>query len=200
MQSPPVDELLAFTLQRSDNHLADTMLLAAGHAATGDGSWAAAGRTAHAVLDGLGVDPAPLRVTDGSGLSRLDRVTAGQLADLDVAMTNGPHADAWNASLAVAGETGTLKYRLRGTAGAGRLLGKTGTLDDVKALVGHVLPGEAGGRPLHMAVVANGAPAGGQWAVTVLMDRLALVLADHLDGCRTTWDAEGAPSRTCGAG
>ena len=200
VQSPTVAELLAFTLQRSDNHLADTMLLAAGHAATGDGSWAAASRTAHAVLDGLGLDPAALRVTDGSGLSRLDRVTAGLLADLDVAMINGPHADAWNASLAVAGETGTLRHRLRGTAGAGRLFGKTGTLDDVKALVGHVVPGDAGGSTLHMAVVANGAPAGGQWAVTVLMDRLALVLADHQDGCTTSWDEEGTPTRTCGAG
>lgn len=195
--SPPVAELLAFTLQRSDNHLADTLLLAAAHAATGEGSWAAADRTATAVLDGLGIDPAGLRVADGSGLSRLDRLTAAQLADLDVAMMAGPHADAWQASLAVAGQTGTLRARLRGTPGDGRFVGKTGTLDDVKAVVGHVRPGETGER-LHVAVVSNGAPAGGQWAVTVLMDRLALLLADAQDGCTTTYDDEGVPTRTCG--
>ena len=200
VESPPVSELLAFTLQRSDNHLADTLLLAAGHAATGDGAWAAAQRTAERVLHGLGVDPTGLRVTDGSGLSRLDRLTAAQLADLDAAMTAGPHATAWEDSMAVAGERGTLRYRLQGTAAAGRFLGKTGTLDDVKAVVGHVRPTRSGQGPLHVAVVSNGAPAGGQWAVTVLMDRLALVLADHLDGCRTTWDADGAPTRTCGDG
>lgn len=200
VESPPVSELLPFTLQRSDNHLADTLLLAAGHAATGDGSWAAAQRTAQSVLDGLGVDPAGLRVADGSGLSRLDRLTAAQLADLDAAMIAGPHAATWDDSMAVAGESGTLRYRLQGTAAAGRFVGKTGTLDDVKAVVGHVRPTRGGQDPLHVAVVSNGAPAGGQWAVTVLMDRLALVLADHLDGCRTTWDAEGAPTRACGDG
>jgi D-alanyl-D-alanine carboxypeptidase/D-alanyl-D-alanine-endopeptidase (penicillin-binding protein 4) len=200
VESPPVSELLTFTLQRSDNHLADTLVLGAADAATGDGSWAAANRTGAAVLDGLGIDPTGLRVADGSGLSRLDRVTAGQLADLDTAMMASSHAATWEPSLAVAGETGTLKRRLLGTPGAGRFVGKTGTLDDVKAVVGHVRPGEAGGSRLHMAVVANGAPAGGQWAVTVLMDRLALVLADHQDGCRTRWDEEGQPTRTCTGG
>lgn len=200
VQSPPVSELLAFTLQRSDNHLADTLLLGAAHAATGDGSWAAADRTAAAVLAGLGIDPTGLRVADGSGLSRLDRVTAGQLADLDVAMMAGPHATAWRDSLAVAGQTGTLRARLRGTPADGRFVGKTGTLDDVKAVVAHVRPGDAGGRPLHLAVLANGTPVGGQWAVTVLMDRLGLELVDHLDGCTTTHVDGGTPTRTCPAG
>ncbi len=38
--------------------------------------------------------------------------------------------------MAVAGREGTLRRRLRGTLGEGRFLGKTGTLDDVKAVAG----------------------------------------------------------------
>lgn len=199
VESPPVSELLAFTMQRSDNHLADTLLLAASHAATGDGSWAAANRTAVAVFDALGVPSAGLQVADGSGLSRLDRVAAGQLADLDVAMMAGPHAGVWDDSMAVAGQTGTLRRRLVGTPADGRFVGKTGTLDDVKAVVGHVRPAGGDAQRLHVAVVANGVPNGGQWAVTVLMDRLALELADHQDGCVTTYPGDATEEATEGA-
>lgn len=197
LRSPPVAELLEFTMQRSDNHLADTLLRAAAHAATGDGSWAAAARTADWVLAELGVPSGGLRVADGSGLSRLDRVSAAQLADVDAAMMAGPHAAAWEASLAVAGESGTLRNRLVGSAGQGRFLGKTGTLDDVKAVVGHVRPADADQGLLHVAVIANGVPSGGGWAVTVLMDRLQLELVDALDGCITAYDEQGTPTRTC---
>lgn len=195
VDSPRVAELLRFTMQRSDNHLADSMLRAAAFAATGSGSWAAADRTAAAVFERLGIDPAGMRVADGSGLSRLDRISAGQLADLDTAMMNGEHAGVWQDSLAVAATSGTLQRRLVGTPGAGRFFGKTGTLDDVKAVVGHAVSEDAD-RRLHVAVVGNGVPAGGQWAMSVLMDRLQLALVDHLDGCVTTWDGDDA-DRTC---
>lgn len=198
VQSPPVADLLRFAMRRSDNHLADSMLRAAAAAATGSGSWMAADRTAAAVLGQLGLDPQGLRVADGSGLSRLDRVSAAQLADLDAAMMNSEYADVWHDSLAVAATSGTLSRRLVGTAGAGRFFGKTGTLDDVKAVVGHVLPEEPGASErLHVAVIANGVPSGGQWAVTVLMDRLELALVDHLDGCTTTWTGDGTAKRKC---
>lgn len=198
IQSPPVRDLLRFTMQRSDNHLADTLLREAAHVATGDGSWAGAHRTAVAVLEALGVDTTGMRVADGSGLSRLDRLSAAQLADLDVAMMAGQYADVWQESQAVTGREGTLRNRLRGTAGEGRFWGKTGTLDDAKAVVGHAIPG-TGSRPrLHMAVITNGVPFGGNSATTVLMDRIQMAMIDHLDGCSTIW-TDFVPDRTCAA-
>ena len=47
-------------------------------------------------------------------------------------------------------------------------------------------------------MIANGVPAGGQWAVTVLMDTLQLALVDHLDGCHQEAGADG-PVRVCPA-
>lgn len=197
VSSPPVSELLRFTMERSDNHLADTLVRAAAHGASGRGSWAAADEVAGDVLDALGVDRAGLRVADGSGLSRLDRVSAAQLADLDVAMMHGDAADVWQDSLARAGHEGTLRNRLVGTAGQGRVYGKSGTLDDVKAVVSHVVGSESPEPRYHVAVVGNGQPFGGRSAVTVLMDRLQLVLVDQLDGCRTTFASSEPPERTC---
>lgn len=199
VSSPTVAELLTWTIRRSDNPLADTLVRVAALGATGDGSWAAADRGAAEALRAVGVDPTGLHVADGSGLSRLDRVTAGLLADLDTAMAHTTVADVWQESLAIAGEEGTLRGRLVGTAGQGRFLGKTGTLDDVKAVVGRVLPTDPAvdARRLHVSVVANGMPTGGSWAVTVLMDQLALLLVDHLDGCTSVTDDAGTVTRTC---
>jgi D-alanyl-D-alanine carboxypeptidase/D-alanyl-D-alanine-endopeptidase (penicillin-binding protein 4) len=49
--------------------------------------------------------------------------------------------DAWVSSLAVAGRTGTVAHRMRGTAARGRCHVKTGTLNGVSALSGYCFQG-----------------------------------------------------------
>jgi D-alanyl-D-alanine carboxypeptidase/D-alanyl-D-alanine-endopeptidase (penicillin-binding protein 4) len=49
--------------------------------------------------------------------------------------------DAWVNSLAVAGRSGTLAHRMRGTAARGRCHAKTGTLNGVSALSGYCFQG-----------------------------------------------------------
>ena len=49
--------------------------------------------------------------------------------------------DSWVDSLAVAGRSGTVADRMRGTAAAGRCHLKTGTLDGVSALSGYCFRG-----------------------------------------------------------
>ncbi len=65
--SPPVADLLTFTVQRSDNHLADTMARAAAAARVGSGSWSGVGRADVETLRALGIDALGLRAEDGSG-------------------------------------------------------------------------------------------------------------------------------------
>ena len=83
----------------------------------------------------LGVHP---RIADGSGLSRANRTTPRQVVRLLERMHGQEVAGAFEASLAVAGRTGTIRRRMRGTAAAGRCRVKTGTLIDVSALAGSV--------------------------------------------------------------
>ncbi|MFL6253075.1 MAG: D-alanyl-D-alanine carboxypeptidase, partial [Actinomycetes bacterium] len=49
--------------------------------------------------------------------------------------------DAWENSLAVAGRSGTLAHRMRGTAARDRCHAKTGTLNGVSALSGYCFQG-----------------------------------------------------------
>lgn len=77
-------------------------------------------------------------VSDGSGLSEFDRVTARAM----VAALHYAHESPWSAafqsSLPVDGESGTLKNRSKGTPARGNLQAKTGTTNTVAALGGFV--------------------------------------------------------------
>ena len=196
VQSPPMDELLRFTVERSDNQLADGMFQAIGRVRTGEGSWIRGDRALRQVLDRFQIDHDGAVFADGSGLSRDDRLSPRLLVDLDRTMTDGPAAETWVSLMAVMGETGTLRQRLRGTVAQGRFRGKTGTLRDVTALSGAVI-GDDGTR-YHLAVLANEADGPGRWVARELMDELALQLSAEVEGCevavsRTEPSQDGGP-------
>lgn len=208
--SPPLQELLRFTVQRSDNHLADTLFRLAGRVRTGEGTWSGGARALEQTLVRFGVDPTGAVFADGSGLSREDRLTARQLVDLDRALTGDPRfSAAWRDLQAVTGESGTLRRRLVDTTASGRFLGKTGTLRDVTALSGQVVATDAEGLAApryHLATLATADRVADRAVARALTDELVLALVADLDGCelRTPPDGDGplgrAPSSVaCGA-
>ena len=89
-------------------------------------------------LSSLGVDPKGYRMRDGSGLSRNNLATPRTLVRTLRAMHTARGKDIFLASLPVAGETGTLKNRLRYTTAQGTVRAKTGTLRGVRALSGYI--------------------------------------------------------------
>jgi serine-type D-Ala-D-Ala carboxypeptidase/endopeptidase (penicillin-binding protein 4) len=181
VESPPLEEILRFAVQRSDNHLTDHLFHQIGRARTGEGSWERGERALRQVLDRFEVDHSVARFADGSGLSRDDRVTARLLVDLDRAMTDSRFGSTWGTLMAVTGESGTLRQRLRGTPASGRFLGKTGTLRDVTSLAGMVVGDD--GQRFHLAVIANEATGADRWTARALMDELILTLVAEVQSC-----------------
>ena len=188
VDSPSMRELLTFTLQRSDNHLADAIFVATGRARTGVGSFASGQRALRQVLDRYDIAHDDAAFADGSGLSRDDRSSARLLVAVDRALRSSRHATVWRDAMAAMGESGTLSRRLRGTIAEGRFTGKTGTLRDVTGLVGSVEA--AGGRSYHLAVLAND-PGQGRWHAQRFADELAVLLTADLDGCDVRLGDEG---------
>jgi D-alanyl-D-alanine carboxypeptidase/D-alanyl-D-alanine-endopeptidase (penicillin-binding protein 4) len=132
VSSPPMSTLIKLTNTPSDNFFAEMLLKALGARFGGAGTTAAGAAVVRAQLAStFGVDP---QLDDGSGLSRADRTTPRQVVSVLTDLVNNP--DFVN-SLAVSGETGTLKDEMRGTIAQGRCQAKTGTLSDAANLAGY---------------------------------------------------------------
>jgi D-alanyl-D-alanine carboxypeptidase/D-alanyl-D-alanine-endopeptidase (penicillin-binding protein 4) len=86
-----------------------------------------------------GVKAPELVMENGSGLSRLERISAASLAALLQAAWRSAVMPDFIASLPVVATDGTMKKRLRGEAIAGQAHIKTGLLNDARAMAGYVL-------------------------------------------------------------
>jgi D-alanyl-D-alanine carboxypeptidase/D-alanyl-D-alanine-endopeptidase (penicillin-binding protein 4) len=151
VQSPTIAELTALMLPPSDNFFAETLLKDLGARFAGAGSTSSGAAVVSQTLAGLlGIRP---RVIDGSGLSPANRTSPYDVVNLLVRLAPSPIGPLLRESLAVAGRTGTLRKRMRGTGAAGRCRGKTGTLSGVSNLVGYCQ--SAGGHLLAFAIFTD---------------------------------------------
>lgn len=115
-----------------------------------------------------------VRASDGSGLSRRNRVSPEHVGRLLVAMAErGAGARAFRNSLPVAGREGTVADRMRGTAAEGSCATKTGTLSDVSALSGYC---QAGNHTIAFSLLMNSANVD---AARRAQDRIAAAIARY---------------------
>jgi serine-type D-Ala-D-Ala carboxypeptidase/endopeptidase (penicillin-binding protein 4) len=136
--------VLERTNQDSQNMFAEAVLKRMGRQVTGrpGGFDNGAASVRIAMQKILGPRVSVLKVADGSGMSRDNRVTARFLVELLVAMREHPDqdvAEAFLGSLAVGGESGTLKRRFREFDRNTEVLAKSGYLRGVSALSGYIV-------------------------------------------------------------
>lgn len=153
----------------SDNFTAEMLLKQLGAVAVGLGTTAGGARAVLAEMRAAGIPTAGVRIADGSGLSRLDRLTAEALVGiLRAALASPEIRDVFVRSLAVSARSGTLSNRLWPLQGVVR--GKTGTTNLSCSLSGLVRGTVA------FAVLQNGNPVA-SWAARAAQDRFVTVLA-----------------------
>jgi D-alanyl-D-alanine carboxypeptidase/D-alanyl-D-alanine-endopeptidase (penicillin-binding protein 4) len=168
--SAPLWKILRYMDSWSDNFTAELVLKQLG-ATQGHGTSPGGAAVVRKVLTEEGIPTANVRIVDGSGLSSKDRLTVGALLGiLQNAWTDTSIKKPFQAALAVAGKTGTLRNRLLGFSTKGRVLAKTGTTDDSSALSGYVKGRYA------FAIVHNGFPLA-SWYAKQAEDRFVQVLA-----------------------
>jgi serine-type D-Ala-D-Ala carboxypeptidase/endopeptidase (penicillin-binding protein 4) len=149
--SPTMADIVRATDVPSNNFLAEMLLKDVGSEFGESGSTAAG----ISVVRGFAAkEGARFNGENGSGLTRRNKASPASVVKLldsmievdgsgstDVQGQQEGLRDSWIGSLAVAGRSGTVAHRMRGTAAQGRCHLKTGTLDGVSALSGYCFRG-----------------------------------------------------------
>jgi D-alanyl-D-alanine carboxypeptidase/D-alanyl-D-alanine-endopeptidase (penicillin-binding protein 4) len=137
-QSRPMKEILVLLNKPSDNLIAEALIKTLGRVKRGRGTTAAGMEVVNEFLKGVGIEPAAAQFLDGSGLSRMNAVSAESLVRLLDFMYRSSHKDTFFASLPVMGVDGTLSSRLRDSEVRGKVFAKTGSLYRVSSLSGYL--------------------------------------------------------------
>lgn len=158
LESMPLSELAIPFLKLSNNGIAEILVKTLGRHVYGEGSWQIGMQVVAEYLVRVGLDPATLRLRDGSGLSRLNLVSARDLTALLVAARREPWFGQFYDALPIAGVAdrlvgGTLRFRMGGTPAERNVRAKTGTLAGVSTLSGYAT-GE-GGQLLAFSILIN---------------------------------------------
>jgi D-alanyl-D-alanine carboxypeptidase/D-alanyl-D-alanine-endopeptidase (penicillin-binding protein 4) len=151
------------------------------------GSWANGRVAAWRFLRRHDLPADGVRVDDGSGLSRENRLTTRLLATLLCKMQGHAGWEVWRNSLAVGGDSGTLRKRFRGELD-GRVFAKTGYIRGVSSLGGYVELG--GGRYVAFSFIYNDIP-GSTWRAKQAQERACLALYRELREPAATQAGEG---------
>jgi D-alanyl-D-alanine carboxypeptidase/D-alanyl-D-alanine-endopeptidase (penicillin-binding protein 4) len=149
-ESAPLAVLIRDINKFSNNVMTQQLFLTMGAAGGEPGNAARGAAAVRNLLSARGIEAPDLVLENGSGLSRIERITATTLADL--------LADAWKSqwmselmsSLPISGVDGTMKARNVPT-GAAHM--KTGLLGDTRAVAGYVLA--ASGRRYVVVAIIN---------------------------------------------
>lgn len=186
VESAPMSAVVAEMLGNSDNNTAELVVKELGRSDAAPGTREAGLEVIRQQLADWGVDTMPMVLSDGSGLSLDNRATCAALIevlqryDIDSPIGQG---------LPIAGQTGTLSDVFADQPVAGRLRGKTGTLNNppfnvdppaVKALAGY-LPVDGGGE-VEYVLILNGPTISDQSEYRSIWNQLAATLDTYPAG------------------
>jgi D-alanyl-D-alanine carboxypeptidase/D-alanyl-D-alanine-endopeptidase (penicillin-binding protein 4) len=173
-----LDSIVTYMNKVSDNLSAECLVKTMGaRSSSGAGTWREGTHAVRQFLDSLHIDTLNVVVADGSGLSRYNLTTAGTLFRLLEAMYRTPTLwPVYAASLPIAGQDGTLEYRMRGTNGEGMVHAKTGSISGVSSLTGFIET--VGGRPLGFSMIMENVP-GSVRPLRAVQDSIAAYLVTY---------------------
>jgi len=183
LQSPPLSLIAAQTLKPSQNLYTELILRTLGKVSPAPTTTPSTIglttedqglETVRAFLKGVGIRPESLVLSDGSGLSRNDMITADASVQLLTFMSRHRYAVFFREALPIAGVDGTLRTRFRNTPAENNLRAKTGSLSSAASLSGYVT--SAAGEKLVFSIMVNNYPRDVEPRL-ICIDPIAVLLA-----------------------
>ena len=177
VSSPPLAQIIGEMDRESINIVAEMLFRDAAHAANNQVGSAETGlaNLRDFLSKKVGVAGSVVDVSDGSGLSTYDSVTARSMVRLLGYVHNAEWGPVFHAALPVEGESGTLKRHGKGAPSRGNLHAKTGTTNTVAALGGYVTA--KNGEVLAFSLIYNGAD---RWNAKAAMDQIGATMAEFV--------------------
>ena len=172
--SEPLSTLMTQFFKSSDNLYGECLLRT-----VGGGDSAKGESNLYTFLNQNGGDTSGVQTVDGSGLSRMDSITARLTVQLLTAMNNSTNKrikSVYFDALPIAGVDGTLRNRFKATFLQNNLHAKTGTLSGVTTLSGYFTT-KAGEHLVFSFLINQHAPGKGA-AARLAMDDALLAIAD----------------------
>jgi D-alanyl-D-alanine carboxypeptidase/D-alanyl-D-alanine-endopeptidase (penicillin-binding protein 4) len=174
IHSLPLAQIVSYMNRESINHFAELLYR---NAAREDGRQGTAQTALEELREFLatkaGTQPEQVKVSDGSGLSEADSLTARSMVQLLSYAHKAPWSSVFHASMPVAGESELMRRRMRQTPAEGNLHAKTGTTNTVASLAGYVTA--LNGEVLAFAFIYNG---GDRFGARAEMDQMGPTLAN----------------------
>ncbi len=148
--SAPMNGLLSLTNSESHNFIAEVLLR---HSSK---SWDVRNASFKMLrwLKSLNLDTSNVFVSDGSGLSRMNKVTTNFLSSFLNRISSKPYFSEYLSSLAISGIRGTLRGYNFDRELIGNFYGKTGSLSDVRSMSGFLRNNNS---TYYISIISNGA-------------------------------------------
>jgi D-alanyl-D-alanine carboxypeptidase/D-alanyl-D-alanine-endopeptidase (penicillin-binding protein 4) len=147
----PTSKVVYWTNQRSVNLYAEGLLRQVGYKYYGFGSYENGLKVLDSLNQSWGVGT--VKIVDGSGLSKENRISARQFVHLLIAQKEQVYFETYYKSLPIAGESGTVKSLCAGQVGSGKIHAKSGSIKGIKAYSGYIETLD--GQQIAFAVIAN---------------------------------------------
>ncbi len=138
--SPKLSAIVSAVNKHSNNVMARQLLLSIGHHHYGDNAEVSQGVDAiKDWLDSRNIPHDGLVIENGSGLSRLEKISPSIMGQILKTAFHSPVMPELMSSFPIVGKDGTMSKRLKENDIAGKAHIKTGAIDNVRAIAGYVL-------------------------------------------------------------
>lgn len=151
--SPTLKEIISATNQKSINLYAETLLKTIAKEKTNAATCENGLKQIYAYWTAQGVDLTGFFMNDGSGLSRHNAISPYHFSQILYAISKQSYATTFKSSLAIAGQSGTLKNLCAGTEAAGKIIAKSGTVERGISYTGYVQ--SSSGKQLSFSMIFN---------------------------------------------
>ncbi|MCR5454539.1 MAG: D-alanyl-D-alanine carboxypeptidase/D-alanyl-D-alanine-endopeptidase [Bacteroidales bacterium] len=177
LESPPLSEIIKYTNWHSINLYAEHCLLLVGQKWANSSNVAVSAASVMQFWKSKGMDIKGMSINDGCGLSHFNIVTARQMCYMLTYMHNtSQYYDAFNNSLTMCGDKGTMSGMCLRTRAEKNARGKSGTMRRVKSYSGYVT--SRSGREIAWAIIINNFTCSSN-DTRKMMEKFIVSLADY---------------------